>query len=259
MGRNLTASKGLLFACCENGVLITDDVLFIHIPKTGGMSVQWYLLNNLRGQLTVSIPPRGFDNTRRSLKFADIDGRLNFIPGKRHETLAETRTVLKRRGLEIESFKLILAVIRNPYDLEVSHFEYLKQPDARTHRPPGDLAMQLACQGDFEEFAEKAAYYGRNPAVMERYYTLDGKQPGNMRIVRFEHLAAEIGCLVEPYSLKRFQMEHHNRTRQRENYRAYLTPRAEQAIYVKYRYLFEFYEREGTLSALGSPSTAPLT
>jgi hypothetical protein len=224
-------------------MLISDRVLFLHVPKTGGLSVSDYLVHNLAGPIEESLGAKVDPHAERQFPFADLPGRVRVFPGRRHEDLRQATDVLAERGRSLADFDVVLAVVRNPYDLEVSHFEHLRKPSVIERRGEDAPPVRAATSGDFGYFVEHAPFYGCLPARMERYYTLDGEVPVNLRLVRFEQLSEAVREAVAPYSLDRWPFPHVNASIRRP-YRDYLTPAIEQAIYDKYRYLFEHYPRE---------------
>src|SRR5262245_20901599 len=99
-------------------MLFNDDLLFVHVPKTGGMAITKYLIEVLPRPVWYLYP-----NFR-----ADLEQKgINQVRGIRHENLAESREVLRGHGRDLAGFKCILAVLRNPYALEVSRFAYLRK------------------------------------------------------------------------------------------------------------------------------------
>ena len=231
-------------AATGHGMLISDDVLFIHVPKTGGLSVSDYLVNNLRGPVEESLGFKAPAVDRRQFAFDDVADRVTVFRGRRHEDLRQAVDILAARGRALSDFALVLAVIRNPYDLEVSHYEHLRKPEVIQRRGRRSVPVQAAATGDFGHFVEHAPFFGCLPAKMERYYTLDGKVPANLHLVRFETFVETIPALVAPFSLDRWAFPHLNASERRRPYAAYLTPAIEQGIYEKYRFLFEHYPRE---------------
>src|SRR5687768_17179154 len=99
-------------------MLFSRDLLFIHVPKTGGMVVTEYLLRTLPRPVHYSHP---HDPQHGG------DPGIEEIPGSRHETLGEARRILSERGIRVHDLPLIIAVVRNPYDLEVSRYAYLQR------------------------------------------------------------------------------------------------------------------------------------
>jgi hypothetical protein len=167
----------------------------------------------------------------------------------------------------LEDFRLILACVRNPYELEFSYYCHLRKESVRKRRKRAVAELSLARAGDFETFAREAPFFGRLPSGIERYYLLRGAKPDNMHIIRLEEIGFDIPALA-PYTLSRFPIPHINRKDDAGRWRArlapalalvekslprieggwrdHLTPATECAIYEKYRYLFSFYPRVGS-------------
>lgn len=233
-----------LARCAPSAMLVTKDLLFIHVPKTGGISATGFLLNNLPGELHLFGPESSYEHIRSLIRFDDVHDRLRFVRGKLHETLQEAAGVLAGMGRELQELPAIVAAVRNPYDLEVSHFLHLQKPKVIARRGDTSPACRLAVAGDFETFAEEAPFYGKNPSQIERFYTIEGAMPENLQLIRFESLPEDWERAVAPFSLKRFSLEHRNLSKGRQPYHEYLTARAGKAIYDKYRFLFDFYPPE---------------
>lgn len=241
-------------------MLFNDDILFLHVPKAAGTSVTSFLIANLPGIVTVTEPPDRPDprvaipaagrlrlSLRRLRRRAGLLVRpsLKVIDGTRHENLRQATELLARLGRKLEDFRILIAVIRNPYDLEVSRYHFFRRGYHGMKGVAHELAEELAQAGDFTEFALRAPYHGQLPARIEDWYEIDGRMPDNLRIVRYEHLAADLDRIVsERYAIKT-ALPRLNAT-QHAPYASYLTTETEEAIYRKYRWLFDrgFYRRE---------------
>lgn len=224
-------------------MLYTDDVLFLHVPKTGGMSTTIYLLGNLKGNITLVEPKRRIEDALKHVPFDDVEARLTLVEGKRHEDLEQADRVLNGVGRSLSDFRVILATIRNPYDLEVSYFHHLQKKHVVARRSANSEAVQIALSGDFTQFAEAAPFAGHLPSRLERYFQVNGQVPANLHIVRFESMIETIPQIIKPYSFERANFLHRNQSADRTKWQSYLTQQSENAIYNKHRYLFDFYER----------------
>ena len=99
-------------------MIFTRDVLFIHVPKTGGMALTSYLLDLLPGDKYYTAPEA--DPT--------VGGGRDdvfHLAGARHETLDEAEQTFAPYGFHLSEFPLIIVGARNPYALEVSRYAYL--------------------------------------------------------------------------------------------------------------------------------------
>ena len=241
-------------------MLFGENLLFVHVPKTAGTAITQFLIDNLRGPVTLTQPSKLAEASvrlpalvRAKLKLQGIMLRLGVlyprhvtvVEGKRHERLGEARATLARLGRRLEDFRTILAVVRNPYDLEVSryHFHRLGYHGVRGLAHGRD--QKLAMEQDFEQFAIRTRYAGRNPAHIEDWYEIDGRRPENLRIMRFENLENDLQDALRDLGPVVVRLPRVNAT-EHGPYTSYLTARAEDAIFRKYRWLFDrgFYARE---------------
>ena len=99
-------------------MVYSQDVLFLHVPKTGGVSVTRYLLDVLPPPVTYVSPGH--------LGYAHRAGFVH-IPDAPHKSLPIARGFLRQRDIDLTQFPLIMAVVRNPYDLAVSHYSYQRR------------------------------------------------------------------------------------------------------------------------------------
>lgn len=213
-------------------MIFSKDLLFIHIPKTGGMSVSDYLLDVLPKPVYYAHPD--FDESLAARG-------VHQIKGKRHETLAEARDVVRTHGFHIQDFPAIVAVLRNPYSLEVSRYSYL-QAGHPWDRGPN---QRLALTEDFGTFAQLSTYHGGATRAIEHYLLLDGALPERLRVLRFETLVDDIKACLQSLGLPAAgEFPWKNRSPHLD-YRAYYTGAAEQAVFDRYRWVFDkgYYER----------------
>ena len=99
-------------------MIISDDVLFLHVRKTGGTSASQFLLETLPAPIHYFCRAPNATVHREGLTHEN---------GNPHQTLAEAQEFLRREGRELSEFRLIMAVVRNPYDHFVSHYSYQRR------------------------------------------------------------------------------------------------------------------------------------
>jgi hypothetical protein len=99
-------------------MIISDDVLFLHVRKTGGTSASQFLLETLPAPIHYFCRAPNATVHRKGLTHEN---------GNPHQTLADARDYLRQQGRELSDFRLIMAVVRNPYDHFISHYSYQRR------------------------------------------------------------------------------------------------------------------------------------
>jgi hypothetical protein len=99
-------------------MIYSKDILFLHVPKAAGVSATRFLLDTL---------PKPVHHVARFPHKRKSDEGIVHVPGAAHQTLPEARALLAARGIDIADLSLILAIVRNPYDIFVSHYHWLHQ------------------------------------------------------------------------------------------------------------------------------------
>ncbi len=255
-------------------MLFNKEILFLHPVKTAGMSLTAYFISRLK-------PPIFYvaqkDHHGIYLNWSEVICLL----GNRHGNLPYARDYLQQfANFSIDTFKVIISVIRNPYAIEFSRFNYFAKDIDWIH--PNAKEVLLAKQGDFEAFAKEAPYsYSRESGLtgIQHYYEINGETPRNFYLLRFESLDDDLkrlfadskirtdrirsikhipkrslikkplSGLMEALSLlqiyRPYRLPQLNRTRKKSSLHDLLTPEVEQAIYNKYRWVFDkgYYQR----------------
>jgi hypothetical protein len=99
-------------------MIISDDVLFLHVRKTGGTSASQFLLETLPTPIHYFCRAPNATVRRKGLTHEN---------GNPHQILADARDYLRRQGRTLSDFRMIMAVVRNPYDHFVSHYSYQRR------------------------------------------------------------------------------------------------------------------------------------
>src|SRR5919201_3753697 len=108
-------------------MIFSDRLLFLHVPKAGGTSITHYLMRILPPPVYYSLPG---DHD------ADVPAGVTRFHGMAHESLEEARVVLAERRRRLDGFSVVLACVRNPYELEVSRYAFLRRDLGRYNCGP---------------------------------------------------------------------------------------------------------------------------
>lgn len=186
-----------------------DRLLFVHIPKTGGTSIKRYLWDHLPGV-------RG----QRPASWGD-----DFDSGGLPIGHVPLRDIERFTGRTPDSFERILAVIRNPYEQQVSQWLFWRERYAIGHRHPHDLcaASHSDVNGwledplcDFhlwyeERFSDGDPAWRKSRLPEERYATWGGfypywladktgRFPDNLQMLEFSTLADDFPGAVADFT-----------------------------------------------------------
>lgn len=216
----------------SNGMIFSKELVFLHVPKTGGMSTTRYLLQVLPRPIYYSV-------VRPDARASDAG--IHQFSGIRHETLAEARDIVREYGFNILDFPLILAGVRNPYAIELSRYKYMQQGYSWL----SGSAQELAMNEDFAAFADKSPFHAGSSRPLESYFLLDGEAPPNLQILRAENLAEDLQVALRRIGIDRAAELPHENESFHGDYRLYYTREAEETVYLKYKWAFEagLYER----------------
>jgi hypothetical protein len=193
------------------------------------MAVEQALCRSLKGDIYAVARPGEFLSQHN----------VKFIHGNRHQTLKGADQFFKDAQLphRLRKFKKIIAMIRNPYEIEVSWFHYLRLG----HEWDAGKAQNLAKTGNFAEFVRGSTWWFDYPD----YYTVGGVIPTNLHIIRYEDFPAAFSTefanfFQTPFVVKKVNVSHKTR------YSDYYDRELESHVYRKYQWLFDqgYYKRE---------------
>ena len=203
-------------------MLLNDDFLFLHYPKTAGKSLTTYFLNVWERPIRGTVSP--------GQPTGDGEG-LHLDVGNAHQSMPYAATLLKEQDKSIHDLKAVFVGIRNPYDMAVSTYFFLRNS---VEHHDDRARFRRALNMSFEEF------WCTEPitAPPERWLTLRGKEIQNLRVIRFESLGQDLAAIAAEFGFRQTELPHLNRTDHR-HYREYITPEVEEAVFARYRYLFE--------------------
>ena len=214
-------------------MLVNDDFAFIHFPKTAGKSLTKYMISAWENPIYGRVSPG------QMREVADvIRPGVTLELGVGHENIRRTSKILREMGRRIEDLRAVFVCIRNPYDIAVSTYFFMRETYAENR---DKVRFKMASAMSFESFWENDI----SGAPPERWLTLQGKVLENQRFIRFESLAQDLSALSEEFGFREAMLPHLNRS-QRGHYSEYMTPVAEEAIYRRFEYMFSagYYKRE---------------
>jgi hypothetical protein len=226
-------------------MIFNKDVLFIHIGKTGGTSVREYLKKVLKKPLYVAVSKDGLPLNNLSLKekAKHFLRREHYFYGNPHATLEEAQPIVLKYGFSVSSFKRIIAVVRNPYEIELSLYHHLRKPHVidrvcKAGRPEGKVRIEAA-SGSFDEFVAKNIYH-RIGVKYEDYVMLNGNLPPNLRLIKIESLDKEMHELAKEFGRSVIPMPfpHHNRS-ERKIFVEDISVFSRKVIELKYKWIFD--------------------
>jgi hypothetical protein len=212
---------------------LSHRFIFVHVPKTAG----WSMMDTLKP----------YDRPDPRTFWRSISRRLPFVesPENAHFRVHETaRNMIRKLSRPVWDSFYSFAVVRDPFDHAVSHYEYMKQ-----HR---SASVARRFQGmSFEEYLEdrhmrpflKHTVFVRMPDQAHFVVDAEGKVAVN-RILRFESLAADWESLTEEIGLGGTELLYVNKTRaksEKKPYTAYYTPETEETVRRLYRRDFALF------------------
>lgn len=214
-------------------MLISKDFAFIHFPKTAGKSLTKYMICAWNGPIYGRVSPGQIKEVADVLR---PDVRLDVDRG--HENMRRTSLILKSMGRDIRDLRGIFVCIRNPYDLAVSTYFFLRRTYAENG---GSERFKMASRMNFSDFWCNDI----STSPPERWLTLGGEVLPNQHFIRFECLREDLGFLSRKFGFNDATLPHLNRTAH-GHYSEYMTKESEEAVYNRFRYLFDagHYERE---------------
>jgi len=181
-------------------ILIDHNSVFVHVPKTGGMSVQHWLLENTNATLAKA---------------------------KKHRSLQQLEQTYGK-------FNYSFAVVRNPWDWCVSWYFFSKERAERRLKNPdpvqkGKRNIEYNKQV-LENFSKGFEYFTEHTLLKEQYT----KVQGVTTILKLENINEDIKIIKDKFKIKG-ELPYVNRSTTREkNYRQYYTDRSKDIIAKKF-------------------------
>ena len=219
-------------------MIFNEDLIFIHIGKTGGLSCSHYLLKNLPGEIN-NCHDRAENEIRKlGLEDRNIIARPD-IGFNRHNSLSEALAFIKTiKNKQLNDFKRVLVVIRHPITLEYSYFKHIQKPRVKKRRK--NTRFKDLSGRSFEYFIEHAPYH-RSDHPQEAFFLIDGKIPENVTLIKFENLAEEFTAAVREFlpDGEKEPFPHRNKSKAEVTLEHDLSEREKELIYKKHAFMFD--------------------
>lgn len=169
-------------------MICTDEAAFIHVPKTGGMSVTRFLINALDGPVVLFAAGKVDGHIKQLAATPEAAAKMRLVKGRRHARCHTAAEEIRGAGLKLPP--LAFSIVREPVSLMVSYYKYMQSPKVWRQRgmEPDKLigAPKLAMELPFAEFVAKADFYGLTDIQIDEYY-----QPAEfarLDVVALDHL-----------------------------------------------------------------------
>lgn len=212
-------------------LLENEMILFVHIPKTAGSTVERFLGKGQgrRWSLTGRIKPEKPSLPHRG-DLGDITrlnpDRLNNKPRQSLRQHLVLDDICRLIGKEEIQRCMRFCVIRNPWDRLVSFYEYGRQTGGR---------MKTAGLSFQEWFVSRPI----TPRLLP-YIRIGGEVDPGMHCLRFEKFDEDFGDYVEALGL-RWQSNIYEKKTRRGDYRVYYTDEMAEALYNECRGDIEYF------------------
>ena len=217
-------------------MIFNNDIIFIHIGKTGGMSCARYLLENLHAPVF-----NCHEFAEQEMLNNPIDGVVPLADTHRHWSLQESLDYLKKsHNKNLSDFKKVLAVVRNPFSLEYSFYNHMKKPHVQKQRGPASQPIFNLADGDFTNFVRHAGYHAPGK-TQDDFVRIDGEIPDLVELVRFESIDPDFINATRQYTkpASTGEFSKRNKTNYKQELAEYMSDELKDIVYKKHKYMFD--------------------
>jgi len=191
-------------------------IIFVHIPKTGGTSVEKLFDDSFYGW-----------DEKRSL-------------WKQHCSIYQMQSVY---GIDIRSYYKF-AIVRNPWDRAVSDYKWWTRPSSPFFNFLKNTTLEdyLLIRNGYEKINHLNDSTGRADHFYTQYsfVEIDGRNCID-RIIRFENLQQDFNLVCDEVGERRQQLPHTNKTN-RKHYSEYYNQKTIDIVSQKYHKDIEYFD-----------------
>jgi hypothetical protein len=231
----------LAIAHIRNDMIWNDEFLFLHYPRAAGKSLS---VAFVRAWPT---PVKGYVSAGQLAEFSPFvkRGSVFWVEGN-HQNTKTAAKILDRFGFSLSQFCAIFVAVRCPYDLAYSTYKFLRLHASHVGVP---AEFSQAAIMSFEEFVTQL-----RPSDYRSWFQHQDCDLPNLRVIRFEAIKTDLKAYANEFGFRNLRIPHLNASGG-ESYLNVMTPALENAIYDKYRFLFErgYYSRLATTRGTASP------
>lgn len=191
-------------------MLYNHDFLMLHYPKTAGKSVALYFCQNFEKPIHGRVS-RG---QLREIGMGPDDG-VHLAPEGGHDNFITARRIMKEQDVNLMSMRAFLAPVRNPYDLMLSNYYFLRSSFEKNKAVRTRPSFLLAANTTFPEFCARVEMADfANFLPPERLRT---KLP--TELIRFENLAESLSNILAKYGIEeKYPLQHLNASKRPRDY-----------------------------------------
>lgn len=174
-------------------MLYNRSFLLLHYPKTAGKSVAVYFCQNFEKP----VYGRVSQGQVKEIGMGPNEGVELEVTGS-HDNYTAAVRVLTEKGFDITALRALLLPVRNPYDLVVSNYFFLRRSYEKTPSVRNRPNFQLAATSTFSEFCEKS-----NMADFANFLPPPAETASPpVELIHFETLAGSLSAILRKYGIR---------------------------------------------------------
>ncbi|WP_413219930.1 hypothetical protein [Tritonibacter mobilis] len=193
----------------KRDMLYNRDFLLLHYPKTADKSVAVYFCQNFEKP----IYGRVSQGQVAEIGMGPDEGVELEVAGS-HDNYAAATKVLKEKDIDITALRALLLPVRNPYDLVVSNYFFLRASYEKSPSVRNRPNFQLAARSTFPEFCAQsnmADFANFMPPAADSA-TLP------VELIHFENLAGSQSAILKKYGMQEsYPLPHLNSSKRPRN------------------------------------------